>query len=69
MMPVVAVLEARAFLTSFEPKEDKGPSPFYRLFSPLSGDGLEAEIETIATQVRFRQHKQLGCPNSVAHPF
>ena len=45
------MLEARAFLTSFMPKTYKGLSPFYSLFSPLSGDGLEKEIEIVATQV------------------
>jgi len=60
-----AVLEARAFLTSFMPKLYKGPSPFYSLFSPLSGDGLEKEVETVATQVRPGPLRCLAaCPPS-----
>jgi hypothetical protein len=48
----VVVLEARAFLTNFAAKGAKVLSPFYSMFSPLSGDAMEKEIATAATQAR-----------------
>ena len=61
----VPVLEARAFLTSIVPKGVKAPSPFYSLFSPLSGDGLEHEVETVATQVCVGDG-DIHCPSAPA---